>query len=328
MLKKFFSSSAPQAVALDRRDADALEELLYADTLGNLYAIEHYDIYGLPPASASGARVTGNKLPAQYRGFVGIYEDGILLSALLLGSNTVPIWLPDDDRMRSHAEVLAHLIYRSRGSIESLFGPSECVLPIWEHLRKRLASPFSVRTVQPLLYLPPEKNLFSLYSASLPELPGYLPSLQSVPESPGGYVRCTVLSDYDDVLPAAAAMFHEEVGIEPIARYGSNYRNRVRSMVSEGKNVIVTNDLGVVVFKADLGISHLDAAQIQGVWVHPDYRGLGLAAPFLAAACELFRERHPHLSLYVNNYNDRALSLYQRTGWEDIGQYSTIIFTC
>ncbi len=173
----------------------------------------------------------------------------------------------------------------------------------------------------------PRKNLFSLYSASLPELPGYLPSLQSVPESPGGYVRCTVLSDYDDVLPAAAAMFHEEVGIEPIARYGSNYRNRVRSMVSEGKNVIVTNDLGVVVFKADLGISHLDAAQIQGVWVHPDYRGLGLAAPFLAAACELFRERHPHLSLYVNNYNDRALSLYQRTGWEDIGQYSTIILT-
>ena len=73
MLKKFFSSSAPQVVALDRRDADALEELLYADTLGNLYAIEHYDIYGLPPASASGARVTGNKLPAQYRGFVGIY---------------------------------------------------------------------------------------------------------------------------------------------------------------------------------------------------------------------------------------------------------------
>ncbi len=140
-------------------------------------------------------------------------------------------------------------------------------------------------------------------------------------------MRCTVLSDYDDVLPAAAAMFHEEVGIEPIARYGSNYRNRVRSMVSEGKNVIVTNDLGVVVFKADLGISHLDAAQIQGVWVHPDYRGLGLAAPFLAAACELFRERHPHLSLYVNNYNDRALSLYQRTGWEDIGQYSTIILT-
>ena len=267
MLKKFFSSSAPQAVALDRRDADALEELLYADTLGNLYAIEHYDIYGLPPASASGARMTGNKLPAQYRGFVGIYEDNILLSALLLGSNTVPIWLPDDDRMRSHAEVLAHLIYRSRGSIES------------------------------------------------------------VPESPGGYVRCTVLSDYDDVLPAAAAMFHEEVGIEPIARYGSNYRNRVRSMVSEGKNVIVTNDLGAVVFKADLGISHLDAAQIQGVWVHPDYRGLGLAAPFLAAACELFRERHPHLSLYVNNYNDRALSLYQRTGWEDIGQYSTIILT-
>ena len=61
--------------------------------------------------------------------------------------------------------------------------------------------------------------------------------------------------------------------------------------------------------------------------VHPDYRGLGLAAPFLAAACELFRERHPHLSLYVNNYNDRALSLYQRTGWEDIGQYSTIILT-
>ena len=40
---------------------------------------------------------------------------------------------------------------------------------------------------------------------------------------------------------------------------------------------------GRVIFKADAGIVNLDAAQVQGVWLHPDYRGYGLAKPFFAA---------------------------------------------
>jgi len=71
---------------------------------------------------------------------------------------------------------------------------------------------------------------------------------------------------------------------------------------------------------------NLDAAQVQGVWLHPDYRGYGLAKPFFAAAAQVLQRRYPHLSLYVNDYNARALAMYRGTGWEQIGQFSTIIF--
>lgn len=90
--------------------------------------------------------------------------------------------------------------------------------------------------------------------------------------------------------------------------------------------MVATNVEGAVVYKADAGLTSLDTAQIQGLWVHPDYRGLGLAASLTAAACALLRRRYRHLSLYVNDYNARARALYARLGWEPVGEYATVIF--
>ena len=63
------------------------------------------------------------------------------------------------------------------------------------------------------------------------------------------------------------------------------------------------------------------------MWLHPDYRGYGLAKPFFAAAAQILQRYYPHLSLYVNDYNARALAMYRGTGWEQIGQFSTIILS-
>ncbi len=121
-------------------------------------------------------------------------------------------------------------------------------------------------------------------------------------------------------------MFTEEVGFDPIARYGEGYAARLRTLIAGQRSAIVTDVNGRVIFKADAGIVNLDAAQVQGVWLHPDYRGYGLAKPFFTAAAQILQHRYPHLSLYVNDYNARALAMYRGTGWEQIGQFSTIIF--
>lgn len=388
--------------ALDARWCDELEEVLFSDPVPNLYSIEHYLECPLP--------VRSPRIPLHYyQGFVGCERDGQLCCVLLLGSNVVPVRLcgaavehaeqgadshgaeaadapaPDtpaldtaalDATALAHRDALAQLLLQVGSRLDSMFGESAFVMPLWTRMQElceqtrggkspllqmlqpslgdgcdHRARVLSERPNQPLLYLPPEKDLARFYEAELPELPAHLPApLKPVPikpvpikpeplklgESPAGafqlsgepagYARLATSADLGELLPAAAAMFTEEVGFDPVARYGEGYAARLRTLIAGQRSAIVTDVNGRVIFKADAGIVNLDAAQVQGVWLHPDYRGYGLAKPFFAAAAQILQRRYPHLSLYVNDYNARALAMYRGTGWEQIGQFSTIIF--
>ena len=376
--------------ALDARWCDELEEVLFSDPVPNLYPIEHYLACPLP--------VRAPRIPLHYyQGFVGCERDGQLCCVLLLGSNVVPVRLcgaavehaehaadsygtealdaptPDaaptlDDTALAHRDALAQLLLQVGSRLDSMFGESAFVMPLWTRMQElceqnrggkspvpllqmlqpslrdgcdHRARVLSERPNQPLLYLPPENDLARFYTAELPELPAHLPAplkpepFKPEPFKPGqsplggepaGYARLATSADLGELLPAAAAMFTEEVGFDPIARYGDGYAARLRTLIAGQRSAIVTDVNGRVIFKADAGIVNLDAAQVQGVWLHPDYRGYGLAKPFFAAAAQILQHRYPHLSLYVNDYNARALAMYRGTGWEQIGQFSTIIF--
>lgn len=374
--------------ALDARWCDELEEVLFSDPVPNLYSIEHYLACPLP--------VRSPRIPLHYyQGFVGCERDGQLCCVLLLGSNVVPVRLCGaaiehdvaehveasdaptldaptlDATALAHRDALAQLLLQVGSRLDSMFGESAFVMPLWTRMQElceqtrggkspllqmlqpslgdgcdHRARVLSERPNQPLLYLPPEKDLTRFYAVELPELPAHLPApLKPVPikpeplkpgESPAGavqlsgeaagYARLATSADLGELLPAAAAMFTEEVGFDPIARYGEGYAARLRTLIAGQRSAIVTDVNGRVIFKADAGIVNLDAAQVQGVWLHPDYRGYGLAKPFFAAAAQILQRHYPHLSLYVNDYNARALAMYRGTGWEQIGQFSTIIF--
>lgn len=364
--------------ALDARWCDELEEVLFSDPVPNLYSIEHYLACPLP--------VRSPRIPLHYyQGFVGCERDGQLCCVLLLGSNVVPVRLCGaavehdvaehvetsdtpalDATALAHRDALAQLLLQVGSRLDSMFGESAFVMPLWTRMQElceqtrggkspllqmlqpslgdgcdHRARVLSERPNQPLLYLPPEKDLARFYEAELPELPAHLPEpIKPRPLKPGqspvgafqlsgepaGYARLATSADLGELLPAAAAMFTEEVGFDPIARYGDGYAARLRTLIAGQRSAIVADVNGRVIFKADAGIVNLDAAQVQGVWLHPDYRGYGLAKPFFAAAAQVLQRRYPHLSLYVNDYNARALAMYRGTGWEQIGQFSTIIF--
>lgn len=372
--------------ALDARWCDELEEVLFSDPVPNLYSIEHYLACPLP--------VRSPRIPLHYyQGFVGCERDGQLCCVLLLGSNVVPVRLCGaavvhaehdvaeqvetsdaptlDATALAHRDALAQLLLQVGSRLDSMFGESAFVMPLWTRMQElceqtrggkspllqmlqpslgdgcdHRARVLSERPNQPLLYLPPEKDLARFYEVELPELPAHLPApLKPVPIKPeplkpgqspagasqlsseaAGYARLATSADLGELLPAAAAMFTEEVGFDPVARYGDGYAARLRTLIAGQRSAIVTDVNGRVIFKADAGIVNLDAAQVQGVWLHPDYRGYGLAKPFFAAAAQILQRRYSHLSLYVNDYNARALAMYRGTGWEQIGQFSTIIF--
>src|SRR5690606_4475838 len=129
------------------------------------------------------------------------------------------------------------------------------------------------------------------------------------------------------VLPAAVAMFREEVGVDPLAGDGGrSYRARVAELIRRRRTYIVLED-GQVLFKADVGALFGTVAQIHGVWVHPEARGRGLGRAGMAALVARVRRDHaPQVSLYVNDFNTPARRAYAASGFHQVGELSTILF--
>jgi predicted GNAT family acetyltransferase len=65
---------------------------------------------------------------------------------------------------------------------------------------------------------------------------------------------------------------------------------------------------------------------VQGVWMNPQYRGQGLSAGYMAAVVDHARRIAPVTSLYVNGFNSRARSTYERVGFTQRGTFATVLF--
>lgn len=238
-----------------------------------------------------------------------------LVGAFWLGSNCMPLVIPEE-----HREAVADTVARSGKTVASIFGLAADVMPLWKLVEPRMPKPLSVRARQPLLYLDPAHTLSSYIQADLSRS-----ALQAPPLDSSG-VRWARTSDKRSLLKASVSMFTEEVGYDPMTRDAYGYARRVEDLIRTGRSVVATNTDGVVVFKADVGLAHADQCQVQGVWLHPAYRALHLSEPLLGQAFELMRTRFPHISLYVNDYNERARKLYAGLGMEQVGIFATVLF--
>ena len=237
-----------------------------------------------------------------------------LVGAFWLGANCVPLTVPEP-----YQRQVAAYIWRHNRCIGSIFGHREPVMGIWSHLASRMPTPFDVRENQPLLELPVTADLSELVRAPLAR-----PSLDApVITEP---VRWARTDDRPSLLRASVAMFTEEVGYDPMTRDPAGYTRRIDELTRTGRTLVAVNSENVVIFKTDLGLAHDSTCQLQGVWLHPAYRGQRLAPVLLAQASHLIRQRFPHLSLYVNDYNAPARALYAATGWQQRSTFATVLF--
>jgi predicted GNAT family acetyltransferase len=236
------------------------------------------------------------RLGAQIWGF----EPGGQLTALCYaGANLVPV-------QATHAAVpaFAERALRQGRRCSSLVGPSAAVAQLWGLLRPQWGPARDVRAAQPLMAIdgPPE-----------------------IAADPG--VRRVRSDEIDILLPASIAMFTEEVGVSPLSGDGgAAYRARVSELVRAGRAFARIED-GRVIFKAEVGAATPQACQVQGVWVRPEFRGQGLAAPGMAAVVnEARRSISPVVSLYVNDFNAPARAAYRRAGFREVGEFMSVLF--
>jgi len=234
-----------------------------------------------------------------YPDLLGYFDDGKLNSLLMTGANIVPV----NTSLIARQEFATALNRAGRRS-SSIVGPAEEVLDLWNKVSDHWGSAREIRASQPVMAIRTNSS-----------------------KAIDHEVRYSNLADLDDLLPACIAMFTEEVGISPTANGGASaYRNRISELVSARRSFVkyVGSEL---VFKAEVGTVGAGVAQIQGVWVKPEFRGQGISVPAMAAVVKLIlADTAPVVSLYVNDFNEVALNTYRSVGFEHVDTFATILF--
>jgi predicted GNAT family acetyltransferase len=199
---------------------------------------------------------------------------------------------------------LAGYLAVRRRACSSMVGPAEAMAVLWPALSSNWGAARRVHPQQPLL--------------ALDRAP-------TVPADP--LVRPARIDELDRYLPAAAAMFDEELGITPLSGpKGDGYRSQLAALVRARRVLVRTDAYGDVVFKAELAVVSRHTCQVQGVWVRPDRRRLGIGTAAMAAVVAHALRLAPSVSLYVNDFNLAARRLYDRLGMHQVGILSTVLF--
>jgi uncharacterized protein len=279
----------PTARVLDETDEPSVRRLLATDPVAACV------IAGRVEAAGTAARALGAPL-------WGFGSGRSLEAVCLAGANLIPFALPGAER--AAAAAFAERARRAGRRCSTIVGPAASVLALWDLLAPSWGPAREVRGRQPLLAIegPP-----------------------AVPAEPR--VRPVRVDELDTLLPAAVAMFTEEVGVSPTrVDGGAGYRARVADLVRTGQSLAwIEGDQ--VLSKADVGAVSRAACQVQGVWVAPQFRGQGIGQRGTAAVVEYARTViAPVVSLYVNDYNTAARAAYDRVGFRQVGTYASILF--
>ncbi|HEY3693811.1 MAG TPA: GNAT family N-acetyltransferase [Pseudonocardiaceae bacterium] len=272
---------------LDDRDVRSVRAALATDPVMSCMVAARIENGGLDPW----------RLGGELWGFADGLQGG-LDGLCFSGPNLVPL-CGGPAAIRAFADRAA----RRPRCCSSLVGPVDQVLGLWSELCENWGPAREERLNQPLLVLA--------------EQPG-------VPADP--LVRPVRPDELESYLPAAVAMFTEEVGVDPrLPDGGAGYRARVMELIAAGR-AFARFEAGEVVFKAEIGAMSATVGQIQGVWVHPDWRGHGLAAGATAAVVARLQQMGRVASLYVNAYNQPARAAYRRVGFTQVGCFATVLF--
>jgi hypothetical protein len=191
---------------------------------------------------------------------------------------------------------------RHRGE-RMIVGPRETVRAFWDAVRSWHAAPRLVRDRQLVMMVDRERLR---------------------PNARRTIVRHATMDEWSAVADGSAQMVRQELAYDP-RRDSPEFAVGIRQMI-ERKLWWVGSANGRLCFFCNVGPWCDQTIQLQGIWTPPELRGQGLATASLAAICDRLLEVSPTLSLYVNDFNDAAIALYRRVGFEHAGDFQTLLF--
>jgi ribosomal protein S18 acetylase RimI-like enzyme len=218
-------------------------------------------------------------------------EDGHVMALCHFGANIVP----SGPGTGAFAE-------RTEGSrARMIIGEERAVTELWDAARRHLPSPRDDRPGQPVF------------------------AIDQPPEPGDTGLREAVLEDLELVLPACAATYAGEIGVDLLRADAEGFRRRTRQQIEDRRSWVWIED-GTILFKAEASAWTPQAVQLQQVWVDPPARNQGNGRRALSDLIRLLLERVPRVCLFVRADNPAAIRLYERVGMKRVGAYRSLLF--
>ncbi len=231
------------------------------------------------------------------------YNRDIVLVASL-ATNIVMAADPDFPRETTEAAIaaVADRILTRMLPVRAIISSAMLVESLWKRLQSQLDPPTVIRMIQPVYAIVGRLDFPDLKEA-----------------------RYATSRDLETLVPACAAMHKEEVGIDPLERDAAGYRERIRELV-EKKRSIVRLLNGKIVAKCEFSAVTPEAVQLMGVWTDPRLRRRGFGRALLREICGHLARKGKAVTLFVNDFNRPAITLYESLGFKQIGVNRALIW--
>jgi predicted GNAT family acetyltransferase len=186
--------------------------------------------------------------------------------------------------------------------VRAIISQATLVDLLWQHLKVRIDPPMVVRMNQPVYAIRGRLDYPDFTLA-----------------------RYSTVRDLEQLVPACAAMHKEEVGIDPLERDAAGYRERIRELIDR-KRSVVRVEQGRIATKCEYSAVTNDAVQLMGVWTAPALRRHGLSRALLREVCGHLARKGKTVTLFVNDFNQPAIALYESLGFQRIGMNRALIW--
>lgn len=133
------------------------------------------------------------------------------------------------------------------------------------------------------------------------------------------YVPGLRLATEAELMPVAEA--HAEIafaesGVNPMQKDREGYLKRVLKRINKGRVWVVVDEENRLVFKADIVAETPEVNYLEGIYVHPEYRGKGLGSDCLSQLSRLLLENVQYVCLLSNENLQSAHQAYQKAGFK------------
>ena len=226
--------------------------------------------------------------------FYGCHDAAGILAGVALIGHAIFIDARSDEALRRFAK-LAHAFPRAH----MLMGEKELIERFWRFYAPN--QPPKHRICREVLFELNERSARCEYVANL---------------------RIARLSDVPRVVRVHAALAFAESGVHPLQADADGFRQRCQRRIEQGRTwVLVQHDK--LIFKADIISEAPEVTYLEGVYVHPEYRGRGIGSNCLSQLTRELLERTKSISLLVDQKRPQAQSFFRKLGFVSRGWYDT-----
>lgn len=136
-------------------------------------------------------------------------------------------------------------------------------------------------------------------------------------------LRLATIEDLDLLVPVQAEMAFGESGVDPREQDPTGFLQRYVRRIEQGRTWVLVED-GKLIFKVEVVAETPSTSCIEGVWVNPEFRGLGYGRRCMSQLARMLLWRTKSICLFVNDENEAAQKFYKQIGYHRRCAYDTI----